>query len=422
MALTFVNAWMVVHRREGYLFRYVSEGTLASPAEALRITHFSRDSTSLTLHTEPAIEAPWELRVGEEVARVPGPHPRITPRPGVHEVRLAQRVTGTGLERRLPRTISLTLVVDPAPPGQLGVGETSVLAMSVPFGEAPRYPLATLATQPQHYPEQDVTEGRRIVAALDLPPASDPVGRVERLIRFVHEELDPHRGVPSEAMLRRHGPLEQLDRARRGLDAVHCANFTAVYTYFAALAGIPTREVTVTGERGGVLLGGHTFAESYLPERGGWAYVDVTFGLGLVQGPDGRFLDALRLSRLHEAGTLGELTVAVLGEDGALRREPYADHARFSRLYLNRDATYLYHRPERDRHAPLSQVSRMALGSDLSFAHEPVRERHLLKQAALAAQLLLGLLWLGILARWAWRRRRCDGSRALGPSQRLPRP
>lgn len=408
VALTLANAWMVVHRREGYLFRYVPQSTIYSPAEALRIVGFAREPYGLILKTEPALDGTWEVRTAEGASYdVPGPHPRIRLTPGVHEVRLEQRLDAEDAARvgALPRVMDVSLVVDEPAPGQHGVGETSVLSMSVPFGNATRHPLSTLATRPEHYPPTDVAEGRRILEGLDLPEG-DTVARIERIMAFVYRELDAHRGVPSDAMLHGYTPLTQLERARRGEDAVHCANFTAVYTFFATLADIPTREITVTGERDGVLLGGHTFAESYLPEHGAFAYVDATFGMGLVQTPDGTYLGAVRLARLHDVGTIGELTVGVVGEDGTVRREPYEDHARFSRLYLNRDATYMFHRPERDRHSIFARVFRLAMGSDLSYALEPATERHWFKQAALLAQLAVGVIWLVVLARWAVRRAR----------------
>lgn len=405
VVLAAASAWMVVHRREGYTFRYVAESTIASPAEALRVVGFTREPHALTLRTEPALEGTWSVLVDDGTTyEVQGPHPRIRLSPGVRALRLDQRAEGEGLAHVHPRTMRLTLVVDPAPFGDDGVGETSVLSLDVPFGSAPRYPLRELTTQTEHYAPEEVEAGRRILAELDLP--TDPVARVERLIRFVHDELDPHRGAPSYAMLRSHTPLQQLERARRSEDAVHCASFTAVYTFFATLAGIPTREISVTGEDDGVLLGGHAFAESYLPAHGGFAYVDVTFGMGLVQGPDGRFLDAMKLARLHELGALGELTVRVIGEDGVMRRAPYAEHARFSRMYLNRDATYLYHRPDRDRYSTLAPLFRVLGGSDLGYAAEPESERFYLFHSALVGEALVGVVWIGLVGRWALRRRR----------------
>jgi hypothetical protein len=414
VVLAAATFWMVVHRREGYTFRYVAESTIASPAEALRIVGFVREPHALTLRTEPALEGTWSVLVDDGTTyEVQGPHPRIRLSPGVHALRLDQRTVGSGLAHTLPRTMRLTLVVDPAPFGHDGVGETSVLSLDVPFGTARRYPLDKLTAEPEDYPADEVEAGRRILAALDLP--ADPVARVERLIQFVHQELDPHRGSPSYAMLHGTTPLQQLERARRSEDAVHCASFTAVYTFFATLAGIPTREISVTGEDEGVLLGGHAFAESYLPGHGGFAYVDVTFGMGLVEGPDGRFLDALRLARLHELGALGELSVRVIGEDGEMRRARYAEHARFSRMYLNRDATYLYHRAGRARYSPFAPLFRVVGGSDLGYAAEPESQRFYLFHAALVGEAVLVLVWMVLVGRWLARRRRSPRVEAPSP-------
>lgn len=389
-AITLANAWIFVHRKEGWLFRYVAETTIRSPAEELRVTGFDRDGERLVVHTEPAREGRWAISSPRGTrGSVPGPHPAVRLTPGLHELRLEQR-TGDGARR----AIELTVLFEPA------ADEVSVLSMSVPFGTAPRYSLAELAAAPSHYAAEDVEEGRRILAPLALDEL-EPEARIERLLGYVHGELDGHRGTPSEAMLRSLEPLAQLQRATRGEDAVHCAGFAEVYTFLAAVSGIPTRVVTVSGEDGGVLLGAHSFAESYVEGRG-WAYVDPTLGLGLVRGPDGSYLDAIELSRAHEAGLLGGLTASLVRED-RVERVPYAAHARFSRVHLTRDGTYLFSRPERGRRTSWARVLRWALGTDLGWAAEPARERHYLKQGALAAQALVGLLWLAVLARAARR-------------------
>ncbi len=400
-AITLANAWIFVHRREGWLFRYVSETTIRSPAEELRVTGLDRHGDRLIVLTEPAREGRWEIAIDAAAGgTAPGPHPAVPLTPGLHDLRLEQRTDARG-----PRVIEMTVMFEPAS------GEVAVLSVSVPFGTAPRYSLTELAARPAHYAAEDVREGRRILAPLALDELA-PEARIERLLGYVHDELDAHRGAPSEAMLRSLEPLDQYRRATRGEDAVHCASFAEVYTFFAALAGIPTRTVTVSGEERGILLGAHSFAESYVAGRG-WAYVDPTLGVGLVRGPDGRYLDAIELSRLHDADLLGELTASVVRE-GRVERVPYEPHARFSRAHLSRDGTYLYSRPERGRRTGWARVLRFALGTDLGWAAEPARERHYLKQGALAAQALVGLLWLAVLARAARRALRPRSGTARG--------
>ncbi len=387
IAVTLANAWMVLHRHEGYFVRQLSYETLYSPAEALRIAGFERHPNALVVRIEPVRAGDWEIRSDEMPALVRGPHPRIALRAGLHTYRLAQR----------GRELSLTVLHDPS------AGQVAVLDASVPVGDFARQSLAEQAARLDDYSAADVARGRRILARIGLPSGGTRE-RIERLMAHIVTELDAHRGTPSYEMMRVLSPLAQYDRARAGREQVFCANFAQIYSFFATLARIPTREVSIVGERDGVALGGHTFNESFIAERGEWAYVDVTFQLGLVETPERGYLDGLELARVHRLGMIDGLRASVV-VDGHVERAPYAEHARFTRAYVHRDATYLYHRSMRDRYSAWGYARRMLFAPDSSWAATGA-DRFYLKSSGLALQFLLGAVWLFLGLRWIARRRR----------------
>jgi hypothetical protein len=438
IALAGANAWIVKHRHEGFLFRHVPYVEAYHPSELLRVTGLVAGRGDLELITAPKRSGRWriERRVPEAApetlpeaapgapaeaapeapaeakdasgksdepgtaGNVPprwtslsasqGPDPRLSLEAGVHRYRLTQAG-----EHRFPRALSLTLVHTPASPSapdHLAQGATTISSLSVPFGEVHTHPLSELAFQREDVRGSDLEAARRELEQMNLP-SGDTEARIASLASYLLKRLNPHRGTPSDEMYRGLSPHTQYERAIAGEDEVFCANFSSIYRYFAALAGIPTREISVTGTRDGVSLGAHTFNESFIPERGEWAYVDLTLEVVLPRTAKGDRLDAIELSHLHRLdATEGVRAYAPSGSGLALA--PYDAHSRFSRIYLNDNATYLFHRPEANRHTRLSQLRRMFFEPELAYAHRPDNTKYWVKTGVFAAFVASAALWV----------------------------
>ena len=144
--------------------------------------------------------------------------------------------------------------------------------------------------------DHEVVEARRILGNTVDTNASTPV-QIEQVYRFVMENTNFAHETPSDEM-QASSPLETYRLFNSGKGKGWCENHALVYYLFANAAGIKTRLIDVAGKLGPLKLTGHYFCESWIPEFGGWAYVDPeTFIVG-VMNDNGVPLSTLELKRL----------------------------------------------------------------------------------------------------------------------------
>lgn len=158
------------------------------------------------------------------------------------------------------------------------------------------------------------------------------------LARSLVDDLDPHRGIPSNEMDRL-SPFGQYERVMAGQDRLWCGNIAAIFTYACNALGIPCRGVGMRhqyfplpedGEGFEVLMAeGHSTTEIFSTTLNAWVWMDLTFYIwGAYLGEEGplnlaelyRCLN--RPSRLHrlrivtyDPATGAEATLPVLGSE-----------------------------------------------------------------------------------------------------------
>lgn len=132
-----------------------------------------------------------------------------------------------------------------------------------------------------------------------------------------------------------------------GRGKIWCSQHAKIYGFFANLAGLPTRLISLAGRIDNVITTGHAFAESYLADSGTWAKVDTSLNKLLVLNSAGRPLNSAEVYQAIVAGHLEGLTVRALRE-GIIVSEPYADGAAADAFYFTPGANLVYH-PARAR-------------------------------------------------------------------------
>jgi transglutaminase-like putative cysteine protease len=128
-----------------------------------------------------------------------------------------------------------------------------------------------------------------------------PIAKAQALGRALIDQLEPHRGVPSDAM--NTSPFQQYRLAISGKDYVWCVNFSAIFAHACKSFGIPARIVSM----GKVLPGGpdylletgegHATVEIFDASSNRWVWMDPTmYQLGM-SGTGSRLLDASEVLR-----------------------------------------------------------------------------------------------------------------------------
>ncbi|GEJ55439.1 hypothetical protein AMYX_01800 [Anaeromyxobacter diazotrophicus] len=140
-----------------------------------------------------------------------------------------------------------------------------------------------------------------------------PTEIAQALGRAIIDELEPHRGVPSDAM--NTTPFAQYRRAMSGADQVWCVNINAIFTWACKCFGLPVRTIALgnvsykgpsyyleTAE-------GHASAEVFDAGANRWVWIDPTmYQLG-ARGPGGRLLSLFETQRaVNDPSLLPALT------------------------------------------------------------------------------------------------------------------
>jgi hypothetical protein len=97
-----------------------------------------------------------------------------------------------------------------------------------------------------------------------------------------------------------------------------------IYHFFANLAGIPTRLITLEGHIDKTITTGHSFAESFIPERGGWVRVDPSANKSYVWNLENRLLNSADILHVALNGSFSDLSARTL-KDGAVVTVPYSE-------------------------------------------------------------------------------------------------
>jgi hypothetical protein len=116
-----------------------------------------------------------------------------------------------------------------------------------------------------------------------ISQASTDFEAAKNLAKRIIDDLEPHRGIPSDEMSKI-SPFKQFERAVSGRDRVWCGNISAIYSCALNALGIPCRRIGMnhqltSGEkRCHILLAeGHSTVEFFSQSMGKWIWVDPTF-------------------------------------------------------------------------------------------------------------------------------------------------
>ncbi len=319
---------------------YAQYNTLYVPAEAPTVVGFSKPQRGeLVVELSTLSSQEWEITPDEgDTYTVTGDYPTIRLLDRLHTYRILPRNSDS-------TTFPIILQVDYCSSEvYTAAGRTSpdnyhVVHSNLPVGRFKRYPIDHFTAYT--FDSQEIDAAQSILsdeAGMDLTQGTS--AKIEQLVTFLLHNLSDRLGVPTDEM-NTLSPLQEYYHALDGKSPVWCSNLADIYLFFATIAGIPTRLVDVGGELDGVVLSGHGFAESYISEKGQWAYVDLTSNTAYVTDSQGSFMNTLDLFYRIRAGSYEGLTAAVFKDD-EITSVPYADANETNVYYFSSDATFKF--------------------------------------------------------------------------------
>ncbi len=167
-----------------------------------------------------------------------------------------------------------------------------------------------------------------------------------------------------------------------------------IYHFFANLAGVPTKLITLNGHIDTVITTGHSFAESFIPERNCWARIDPSANKFYVWNKENRLLNSADILHAVIIGSYSDLSVKTY-KDGQVATVPYSEMNQ-SDIQMFSPGAQLIYRRNGYRHADKT-INRYLFSPNLAYS----LDAEYAKRLYMLRRLLFGIwavLLVGVLA------------------------
>jgi hypothetical protein len=165
--------------------------------------------------------------------------------------------------------------------------------------------------------------------------------KILKISRYILQKTAGHEGNPNEE-LSVLNPLTQLRFVEAGRSKLWCGNFSSIFSYFAAAAGMPVRWVSCGKSNGNFVNGIHVFCEVFLKEEQCWAYVDLTSRNVLTRYHE-KWLNAVDVQRLLRYQIKDSSLVAWHFERDSLYQTAFSNVDELPRKYFHADNRFVYY-------------------------------------------------------------------------------
>ncbi len=176
-----------------------------------------------------------------------------------------------------------------------------ILKANVPSGDFKQYPVSYWVDDYGYVGEEELEKVDRLlkeeVGIKDDMPTFE---KMDKLARYLRINLKDARGVPKDDF-RWMNPWLMYQEMKNGSGKGWCTQHGQIWVFFANRAGIATR--LLQGARtqdNHFVYTGHTWAESYIPEQGRWAFVDLSHSHIYVTNKKGLVLNTVELFYLAQ--------------------------------------------------------------------------------------------------------------------------
>jgi hypothetical protein len=220
-----------------------------------------------------------------------------------------------------------------------------IVSASIPMGKFPQHPLSFWSDTYDYIDEADREEARRILKdEIGLLETDGTPARIEKIACWLITKWKDCAGTPSDAIEKERSPLRILRMVLNGEGKIWCAQHALIYHFFANMAGLPTRLISLAGRVDNVITTGHAFTETFIPELGIWVKVDPSLNKLLMLNSAGRPLGSADVFNAIVGGNISGLTARAC-RDGAAVSIPYADVSADDGYYYSPGAHLVFRRP-----------------------------------------------------------------------------
>jgi hypothetical protein len=165
--------------------------------------------------------------------------------------------------------------------------------------------------------------------------------KVLKIARFILFRTAGKEGMPSKE-LSRMPPLEQLNYVEAGKSKLWCGNFSSIFSFLAASAGLPVRIVSCGLSEGRYATGIHVFCEVFIKEDQSWVYVDLT-SRNLLVRYNKKWLNVVDIQRLLRYPVQDTSFKAWHYEKDSLFETPFYKVADLAEYYFYPNAVFTFY-------------------------------------------------------------------------------
>ena len=263
-----------------------------------------------------------------------------------------------------------------------------LISASIPVGQFHRRPLSYWIDTFPYVDDREKEEGRLILREqMGLTGGETVLEKIDNICAYQAALYKTGAGTPDDQMKVETSPLKILNRVRAGDGKIWCTQMAMIYHFFANLAGIPTRLITLEGHIDQTITTGHSFAESFLAERGCWVRVDPSANKFYVWNRENRLLNSADILHAALNGSFSDLSARTL-KDGAVVTVPYGEVNASDLQLFSPGANLLY---RRGSYAADETLARYLFSPNLGYSLDATYARRLyrLRRALFGAWIIL---------------------------------
>jgi len=354
-----LNGYIYLNKNEGYVYYLSNYNSIYYPTEYVSINgieNVNTDTIAIVLSTDRD-EQKWHITINDTSDYdVIGSHPRIyLPWTGNNYISNVKICDG---ENQFCFDIQLQ---------RQDLGDIHIVNSSIPFTGISGYGFYDFC----NIDWVNGTEKEKLSSILKnellIDTCESSLSKVRLITSHVNNISRRIKNLPLKYTWNLYTACEIYEKTAAGETRMTCNEYSEVYYLLANLAGIPTRRVGVVGfanSDGVTKFSGHHFNESYIPEQGKWAFVDITASKAYVINTSQFVLNTFELFMANISDNFEGLETADLQGDSVVLN-PYSATNSNEQYYFNKDCIIQY-KFGNDRFSLLNQFERYA------FKPEPV--------------------------------------------------
>jgi hypothetical protein len=353
-----INIYIYQNKNEGYVYVLSNYNSIYYPEELPAIVKFENtlsDNVSIILSSSNE-ETEWRVSNGDSTYTIMKDFPEVyLPNNGntyESNFEICRIKDNFCFELNLQRQ---------------NLGDIQVITSSIPFINVDRYPFSDFCDISWINSSEREFVKSILKDQLQIDTCSNTLSKIELITSHINSIANRDTNIGLNNVWNAYTACEIYKYAVEGKTNLTCNEYSEVYYLFANEAQIYTRRVGVVGlgnSDGIVKISGHHFNESFVPEQGKWAFVDITSSKSYVLNKHLTVLNTFDILMTNVMGNVESLQTIALTGDSVVSL-PYNETRSNEQYYFDSDCIIQYKYGD-DRFNKVNQFNRYF------FSPEPV--------------------------------------------------